>query len=320
MSIQETTPEPAPELAPELAPDATAQDAANEAVAGAAEDLVNNIPDATDLEGWTRLLGTAKDKAIDFLPILGATAAILFIGWIVARVLTNVLRRIMQKSKVDKTLTSFVCSCVYFGLMAFVVVAAITKLGVNTASFVAIIGAAGFAVGFALQGSLSNFAAGVMLMIFRPLKAGDLVEAGGVMGHVEEVGVFATIINTLEHKRAIIANATVTGDNIINYSANGKIRVDMTFGIGYSDDIDNAKKIMSDVLAGDPRVLKTPGPTVAMIEHGANSVNFACRPFVKPEDYWDVWFDTHEAVKKAFDKAGVSIPFPQRDVHLHQVS
>ena len=205
-------------------------------------------------------------------------------------------------------------------LLAFVFVSAITKLGVNTASFVAILGAASFAIGFAMQGSLSNFAAGVMLMIFRPMRVGELVEAGGVLGTVEEVGVFATIINTLENKRAIIANSTITGGNIINYSSNGVLRVDMTFGIAYEADMDQAMKIMSDVLAKDERVLKDPAPTVACSEHGDSSVNFVCRPYVHPDHYWDVWFDTHKAVKEAFDAANIGIPFPQRDVHLIQAS
>ena len=181
------------------------------------------------------------------------------------------------------------------------------------------IGAAVFALGFALQGSLANFAAGVMLMIFRPLKEGDLVEAGGILGTVEEVGVFATIINTLENKKAIVSNSKVTGDNIINYSANGKIRVDMTFGIGYTDSVDKAMDILNDLMSSDPRVLKTPAHTVAMIGHGASSIDLVCRPFVNPANYWDVWFDTHKAVKDAFDSNGISIPFPQRDVHLHQI-
>ena len=177
----------------------------------------------TDLEGLQVWLTTLKDRAVDFLPLLAGALAILIIGWLLSKLVTGLLRRALNRSKVDQTLVKFLCSCVYMVLMAFVIISAITKLGVNTASFVAVLGAAGFAIGFAMQGSLSNFAAGVMLMLFRPLRTGDLVEAGGVLGTVEEVGVFATVINTLENKRAIIANSEVTGGNIINYSANGAL-------------------------------------------------------------------------------------------------
>ena len=291
-------------------------EAAADGAADAPGDTLSETLDPTDLDAMGVWLESVKDKAIDFLPQLAAAAAILFIGWIVARVVSGVMRKALGKSKLDRTLVDFVGSLVYMSMMAFVIISALGKLGVDTTSFAAIIAAATFAIGFALQGSLGNFAAGVMLMIFRPIRAGDLVEAGGVLGIVEEVGVFATIINTLENKKAIIANATVTSDNIINYSANGKLRVDMKFGIGYDDDMDAAMKIMSKVLADDTRVLADPPPTVACLEHGDSSVNFACWPFVHPDHYWDVWFDTHKAVKDAFDAAGISIPYPQRDVHM----
>lgn len=293
--------------APEAAPE-------GEEAAEIAEALVPEIP--TDIDGLSNWLNTVKDKAIDFLPTLGAALAILIIGWLVARLITAITRKAMERSKLDPTLTNFLGSCVYMILMAFVIVSSITKLGVNTASFVAIIGAASFAIGFALQGSLSNFAAGVMMMIFRPIRVGDLVEAGGVLGVVSDVGVFATVINTLENKKAIIANGTITGGNIVNYTANGALRVDMTFGIGYDDSMDDAITAMLDVLKGDERVLAEPAPTVACVGHGSSSVDFVCRPYVHPDHYWDVWFDTHKRVKEEFDKRGISIPFPQRDVHM----
>ena len=293
--------------APEAAPE-------GEEAAEIAEALVPEIP--TDIDGLSNWLNTVKDKAIDFLPTLGAALAILIIGWLVARLITAITRKAMERSKLDPTLTNFLGSCVYMILMAFVIVSSITKLGVNTASFVAIIGAASFAIGFALQGSLSNFAAGVMMMIFRPIRVGDLVEAGGVLGVVSDVGVFATVINTLENKKAIIANGTITGGNIVNYTANGALRVDMTFGIGYDDSMDDAITAMLDVLRGDERVLAEPAPTVACVGHCSSSVDFVCRPYVHPDHYWDVWFDTHKRVKEEFDKRGISIPFPQRDVHM----
>ena len=285
------------------------------AAADGAEGGVGGV-DFTDTDALAAWLTAAKDKAIELLPQVIAAAAIVFIGWIVARIITRIVRRALGASNLDKTLVNFVASLIYMALMVFVVISALGKLGVDTTSFAAIIGAATFAIGFALQGSLANFAAGVMLMIFRPIRVGDLVEAGGILGTVEEVGVFATIINTLENKKAIIANSTITADNIINYTANGSLRVDMTFGIGYEDDMNKAMKIMTRVLSEDERVLDEPAATVACNEHGDSSVNFVCRPFVHPDDYWDVWFDTHKRVKEEFDSAGISIPFPQRDIHV----
>ena len=283
----------------------------------AAEPGLEGLTDVpTNLEGFGRWIEMGKDKLIEFLPALIGAVAILVIGLIVSKVITAIVRKTLIKSRLDSTLSSFLCNCLYMALLLFVVISAITKLGVNTASFIALLGAAGFAVGFAMQGSLSNFAAGVMLMIFRPMRAGELVEAGGILGVVDEIGVFATIINTLDNKRAIIANSTVTGGNIINYSANGQLRVDMTFGIAYEADMDKAMAIMSRILNEDERVLEEPVQTVACSEHGDSSVNFVCRPFVHPDHYWDVWFDTHKKVKEAFDGAGIAIPFPQRDVHM----
>jgi small conductance mechanosensitive channel len=292
---------------------AGAEEAGEAAAAGGS---VMDVP--TDLEGIQVWLGTAQDKLIEYLPQLAAAIVIVLIGWIVTKLITAFVSKALNRSKLDPTLTKFLTSCLHMVLMAFVLISAITKLGVNTTSFIAILGAAGFAIGFAMQGSLSNFAAGVMMMIFRPMKVGELVEAGGVLGTVADVGVFATTINTLENKKAIVANSSITGGNIINYTANGMLRVDMTFGIAYEADMNAAMKIMLGILSGDGRVLKEPEPTVACVGHGDSSVDFVCRPHVKPEDYWGVWFDTHKAVKEAFDAAGIGIPFPQRDVHMIQ--
>lgn len=282
------------------------------------EPALADVPSATDLEAWKEYLQEGIDKLVDWLPNLAGALVILLIGWLIAKIVRSAVSKALGKFDVDPTLGKFASSLLYMALMTFVWIAVLGRLGVNTGSFVAILGAATFAIGFALQGSLSNFAAGVMMMIFRPITVGDLVEAGGVLGTVHEIGVFATIIHTLENKKAIVANGTITADNIINYSANGTIRVDMTFGIGYGDDMDKAIKIMMDILKNDQRVLKDPAPTVACSEHGDSSVNFVCRPYVHPDHYWDVWFDTHKAVKEQFDKASIEIPFPQRDVHMHQ--
>jgi small conductance mechanosensitive channel len=242
---------------------------------------------------------------------------IFMIGKWVAGFVSNLLRTALRKAKVEETLVGFFGNILQALLLVFVILAALEKLGVETGSATAIFAAAGLAIGFALQGSLSNFAAGVLMIFFKPIKAGDLVKAGGTFGVVREIDLFATVIDTPDGKKVIVPNSGITGGNIENLSANGKIRIDMKFGIGYASDIDRAKAIMLRVLASDSRVLKTPAPTVAMVEHGDSSVNFVCRPWVDPAHYWDVWFATHESVKKAFDAEGIEIPFPQRDVHMH---
>ncbi len=248
-----------------------------------------------------------------------AAVAILVIGRIVVGFLSGLVRRMLLKSNVDETLTTFVVNLTRILMMTFVIIAALGALGVQTTSFVAIIGAAGLAVGFALQGSLANFAAGIMLIIFRPFKAYDYIEAGGSAGVVESISIFNTILNTPDNRRVIIPNSKITGDNIINYSAQENRRVDLVFGIGYGDDLRKAKKTLEQIVASDDRVLKDPAPTVAVSELGDSSVNFVVRPWVKTADYWTVLFDLTEKVKLTFDEQGISIPFPQTDVHLHQV-
>jgi len=233
------------------------------------------------------------------IKIVGALA-IIIIGRIVTGILAGVVRRLMNRSNADETLTKFIVSLTRIGLLTFIFIAALGTLGVQTASFVAIIGAAGLAIGFALQGSLSNFASGVMIIIFKPFKAGDYVEAGGVSGSVEAVQIFNTILKSPDNKKVILPNSKITGDSITNYSAKEERRVDMVFGIGYNDDIKKAKQIFKDILAAD------------------SSVNFVVRPWVKTADYWAVYFDITEKVKLTLDEQGISIPFPQTDIHLHQ--
>ncbi len=241
-------------------------------------------------------------------------------GWIAARIITAVLRRVMVKARVEPTLVGFATNLTFASLMTLAVVSALGALGVSTTSFVAVIGAAGLAIGFALQGSLANFAAGVLLIIFRPFKAGDFIEGGGVSGTVEEIQVFATIMKTPDNKRVIVPNAGMTNGSITNYSANDTRRIDLVFGIGYGDDIKKAKQVLEEILSGDTRVLAEPASTVAVAELADNSVNFVVRPWVKTADYWAVRFDVTEAVKQRFDAQSISIPYPQRDVHLHQVA
>jgi small conductance mechanosensitive channel len=262
------------------------------------------------IKEWAALYG---------LKVIGAVA-ILVLGRIAVGILAGVVRRLLTRGNVDETLTKFVVSLTRIALMAFVIIAAISTLGVQTTSFVAVIGAAGLAIGFALQGSLANFASGVMLIMFRPFKAGDFVEAGGTSGAVEAIHIFNTVLKTPDNKNVIIPNSKVTGDNIVNYSAKDERRVDLVFGIGYDDDIRKAKKTLEQILADHERVLKDPAPTVAVSELADSSVNFVVRPWVKTEDYWSVYFDLTEKVKLTFDEQGISIPYPQTDVHLHKVT
>lgn len=246
-----------------------------------------------------------------------AAILIFFVGKIVANLLTNILKKIMEKAKIDLTLISFVGHLTYVGLMAFVVIAALSQLGVQTTSFVAIIGAAGLAVGLALQGSLANFAAGVMLILFKPFGVGDFIEAGGTMGTVKEIQIFNTVLAHPDNRKIVVPNAQITGGLISNFSAIEKRRIDLVFGISYGDDMKKAKDVLLKLVTGDERVLKDPAPVVAVKELGESSVNLVCRPWVKPGDYWAVHFDTVEKGKVALEAAGITIPFPQRDVHLY---
>ena len=245
---------------------------------------------------------------------------IFYIGKWLARRLSNLVSRMMERSGTDRTLVSFVGSLTYVGLFAFVVIAALAQLGIQTASFVAIVGAAGLAIGLALQGSLSNFAAGVMLILFKPFKVGDYVEAGGTAGTVEEIMIFSTKMTTPDNKTIYIPNGAVYGSTITNYSEKPTRRVDLVFGCGYGDDIQRVKALLHEIVAADDRILKEPAPTVALVELADSSVNFVVRPWVNAADYWGVYFDLHEQVKLRFDAEGLSIPYPQQDVHMHAVN
>lgn len=247
-----------------------------------------------------------------------AAIVIYIVGRWVARALKRLAVRMMTKANVDETLISFVGNLTYIALLVFVIIAALNQLGIQTTSFIAIIGAAGLAIGLALQGSLANFAAGVLMIIFRPFKVGDYVEAAGVAGVVEKVQIFTTQLKTPDNKTIIIPNASVTGGTITNYSAKDTRRVDMVIGVGYGDDLKKVRGILEDILGKDDRILDDPAPTIGVLELGDNSVNFAVRPWVKRDDYWGVYFDLTETVKRRFDEEGISIPFPQRDVHLYE--
>ncbi len=253
------------------------------------------------------------------MKVIGAVL-ILIVGLWLARKISNLFSKTLTKRNVDPTLVKFFTGFIRIGLVVFVIIAAVDQVGVATTSFVAVLGAAGLAVGLALQGSLSNFASGVMLIIFRPIKVGDYIEAGGQAGTVMEIGIFVTVLKSPDNKRIFVPNSGITAGNIVNYSVSDTRRVDMVFGIGYGDDIDKAKKVINDVLNSDSRILADPAPQVVVAALADSSVNFNVRPWVNSADYWGVYFDITEQIKKRFDAENISIPFPQRDVHLHQAS
>ena len=263
------------------------------------------------------------DMAIDFaydygLKIIGALLIFLIGKWI-ARRIQNVAVALMQKNNVDETLVSFIKSIIYIMLMIVVVLASISVLGIETTSFVAILGAAGLAVGLALQGTLGNVGSGVLLISFRPFKMGDFVTVGGETGTVAGISIFATTLHTLDNKVIIVPNAAVSAGNITNFSARETRRIDLKFGIGYGDDLKLAKSVLEEIMHADPRVLADPEPFVGVSELGDSSVNFVFRPWVKSEDYWDVYFQMIEKVKLTFDEKGISIPYPQMDIHLNKI-
>ncbi|HNX53308.1 MAG TPA: mechanosensitive ion channel, partial [Pontiellaceae bacterium] len=273
------------------------------------QQMFNNTPE------WVT---TAQAMLTAFGLKLVAAILIFVIGRWVAKMVQNGLEKGMLKAKVDQVLVTFTVNMAYTALMVFVALAALGQLGVQTTSFIAVLGAAGLAVGLALQGSLSNFASGVMIIIFRPFKIGDYVEGGGTGGTVKAIHIFTTTLTTGDNKRVIVPNSKMMGDNIINYSAEGTRRLDLTASIGYGDSIDKAKAVLQDILAKEPRVLKDPAPFVGVSKLAESSVDFTVRPWVQSADYWPVCFDLNEAIKKRFDAEGLSIPFPQRDVHLYK--
>ncbi|MCJ7603110.1 MAG: mechanosensitive ion channel [Desulfobulbaceae bacterium] len=265
------------------------------------------------MEDW---LGSVQEivaaSAINVLVAL----AIFIVGKWVARTLQHLSEKLMIKSKVDPTLVKFAGNLVYIALFTFVILAALSQLGIQTTSFIAVIGAAGLAVGLALQGSLSNFAAGVLLILFRPYKKGDYIESAGTAGTVEEIQIFTTMLVTPDNKMIVVPNSKIISDNIVNISAKPTRRVDFVFGVGYCDDIDKVKTVIRQVLGEDSRVHKEPEVFVGVLALADSSVNFAVRAWVNAADYWPVFFDTNEKMKKRFDAEGISIPFPQQDIHL----
>jgi small conductance mechanosensitive channel len=284
------------------------------------EESTNNVTTQVTDEVTKALSPETAEKLWGYVEIYGTkllmALIVLIIGAWVAKIIKGVVTKLLNKRNLDPTITGFISNFVYILLMVFVALAALGKLGVQTTSFVAVIGAAGLAIGLALQGSLANFAAGFLMILFRPFKKGDYVEAGGTAGIVEQIQVFTTILKTPDNRVVIVPNAKVMGDNITNYSAMDTRRLDLTFGVGYSDEIPKVKSVLKQIAESDERVLKDPAPQILLGELADSSVNFIMRVWVKSGDYWPFHFDAMEKVKLEFDKQGISIPFPQRDVHL----
>jgi len=296
-----------------------AEEAAKEAATAADPiDVVEQVSSLIDPEKSAQLLNSGMDVLMQYGPKLLAAIAIFFIGKMIAKWGRRLVSKVMTKGNVDPLIIGFTGSIVYIGMMAFVIMAALGQIGIQTTSFIAILGAAGLAIGLALQGSLANFAAGFLLIIFRPFKVGDVVEAAGVTGKVEEIQIFTTTLKTPDNKTIIIPNGKLGSDNIINYSTQETRRVDMTVGVSYDADLKEVRSILEDIVSKDDRILKDPAHQIVVGELADNSVNFFVRVWVKSTDYWDVYFDANETVKLRLDEADIGIPYPQRDVHLYE--
>ncbi|MDX5299265.1 MAG: mechanosensitive ion channel [Gammaproteobacteria bacterium] len=262
------------------------------------------------------LAQTGMTMVMAYAPKVLLAIVTLLVGlWLINKA-TGLLDK--QLSAKDPTLGKFLHSLISIILKALLIISVASMIGIETTSFIAVLGAAGLAIGLALQGSLGNFAGGVLILLFKPYRVGDFIEAQGYMGVVKEIQIFNTILTTGDNRRVIIPNGALSNGSLINYSAEPTRRVDMTFGIGYGDDISKAKAILHRLVAQDVRILKSPEPTIAVAALADSSVNIVCRVWVNAADYWGVFFDMHETVKNTFDAEGVSIPFPQREVHIHQ--
>ena len=277
-----------------------------------------NLPDLGF--DWNQVIVMLKTTGVELAINLVTAIAIFYFGRMVVGLLMRGLKKMMQVQEVDVTLQTFVANLLRMVLLTVVIITAIGALGIQTTSFIAILGAAGLAVGLALQGSLSNFASGVLIVLFRPYKVGDFVEAAGISGVVEEVQILTTVLKTGDNKKVIVPNGQIMDSVITNYSANERRRVDMVVGVSYDDDLDKVRSTLEQLVAADDRILDDPACTIAVSALADSSVNFVVRPWVKSADYWGVMFDLTEAIKKRFDKEGISFPFPQQDVHLYKAT
>ncbi len=245
------------------------------------------------------------------------TAVLVFlVGLLVARIARRVLTRVLQRGKADPTLVSFVGSVSYVSIICFAIIAALGRLGVQTASLVAILGAAGLAIGLALQGSLSNFAAGVLMIVFKPFKVGDFVEGAGTAGTVVEIGIFTTELKTPDNRKVIVPNSKISSDNIVNYTTHATRRLDVPVSVSYASDLARVRDVLNGVIAADPRVLADPAPAVLVAKLAESGIDITVRVWVDRADYWPTLFSMQEKIKTTFDREGIEIPFPQRDIHI----
>jgi small conductance mechanosensitive channel len=264
------------------------------------------------------MINTTSDMILSYAIKIVIAILIFVVGKWFAKILTKLFKKTLEKSKTDVTLIKFLGDLIYFGLIVLVVIVALGTLGINTTSFVALIGAAGLAVGLALQQNFSNFGAGVVILFLRPFKVGDFVEAGGAMGVVETIGIFNTSIKTGDNKIIIVPNSNIIGGNIVNYSKEPIRRIDLVIGVGYEDDLKLVKDSLEQIIQNNDKILKDPSAVIALAELADSSVNFNVRPWVKSEDYWGVRSELLEQIKITFDKKGINIPYPQMDIHTKQ--
>ena len=263
-------------------------------------------------------LTAVENLGYEWIPRLVGALLVLWIGFWLVRIVSHALTRMLEQRGIETTLASFLASTTNVGLKILVVITAATTVGIETTSFIALLGAAGLAIGLALQGSLSNFAGGALIVFFKPFKVGDVIDAQGVIGKVSEIQIFNTVLHTPDNRKVIVPNGALSNGIVTNISAESTRRVDFVFGISYDDDIDNARRLIQEVIRADVRMLDDPAPQVVVAELADSSVNFTVRVWCESADYWDVFFDTTEKIKKVFDGAGVSIPYPQQDVHVHR--
>ena len=278
---------------------------------GGAADMVNL---------WEPMKNFVAERGMEFAVNVIAAIAIFILGRWIAKLLCSFSGKMMAKANVDETLAKFLGNIIYALLLTFVVMAAVGKLGVDTTSFAAVIAAAGLAIGFALQNSLANFAAGVMLILFKPFQVGNFVDAGGSKGVVEEIHIFNTFMRTGDNVQIIIPNGQITSGTITNFSAKQTRRIDLVVGCGYGDDLKAVRDFLENLLAGEKRILEDPEPVVAVNELGDSSVNFVVRPWVNSSDYWAVRWDLTEKIKLGFDEHKFNIPYPSQDIHVHGIS
>ncbi|HGS4570750.1 mechanosensitive ion channel protein [Vibrio cholerae] len=286
----------------------------------AGESIGVEVPIVESFNQVNTWLTNNSDLLIQYGVNVISAILILFIGNLVVKGVAGSVANVLKKKEMDKAVVDFIHGLVRYTLFIIVLIAALSRIGVQTASVVAVIGAAGLAVGLALQGSLSNFAAGVLIVAFRPFKSGDYVEIGGVAGSVDSIQIFQTVLKSPDNKMVVVPNSAVIGGAITNYSRHETRRVDMVIGVSYKSDLQKTKRVLRETLEKDPRILKDPDMTIGVLTLADSSINFVVRPWCKTSDYWAVYFDSMQAIKEALDVNGIEIPFPQMDVHLNKIN